>query len=433
MSFQLEKNEKNMATFTIEIPAEDFEQALEAVYRKNKSRYAIPGFRKGKVPRQMIERMYGSSVFFEDAVNELVPSEYDKVLDECTEEVVSYPKFDLKQVEKGKSLIFTAEVALKPSVTLGQYKGIEIDHLEAKVEEQEIDREIEKQREENARNEIVEDRPVQDKDIVTLDYEGFDDGVAFEGGKGENYALTIGSHTFIPGFEEGLIGARVGETRDVEVTFPEDYQQASLAGKPVVFVCTIKEIRVEQLPDVDDEFASEVSEFNTIAEYREDIRQRLQKEKEDELQTVKEENVVRAIVKDAVMDLPEAMIQTRTEQIIDDMARRMQRSGLALEQYLEYTQTTMEQLREQAKERATESITSRLVLEEIAKVENMEVTEEELASEIEKIANESKMTVEEVNEALSEKGKAQLEEDLRVNKALKWVTDNAIIKAAEEE
>jgi trigger factor len=431
MSFQVEKLEKSMAKFIIEVPAEEFEQELETVYRKNRSKYAIPGFRKGKVPRSMIERMYGPSVFFEDAVNELVPIAYDKTLEETTEEIVSYPQFDITQVEKGKPLIFTALVALKPDASLGQYKGIEIDPLEAVVTEEDLDQVIAKEREENSRSVIVTDRPVQDGDMITLDYEGFDDGVAFEGGKGENYPLTIGSHSFIPGFEEGLIGAQIGETIDVAVTFPADYSKDTLAGKPVVFVCTVREIRVKELPELDDEFAAEVSEYETMAEYREDIRQRLQKDKEDEVASVKEEAVLRKMMDSAEIELPEAMLETRTQQIIEDMANRMQRSGLTLEQYLQYTQMTMDTLKEQARVRAQENISSRLILEAVAREEGFEATEEEIEAEILKIAEAQKMTVEEVQEALSEKGRKQLIEDVCVSKALKLVVDSAVMKTAE--
>jgi trigger factor len=432
MSFQLEKLEKSMAKFTIEVPASEFEQELETVYRKNRSKYAIPGFRKGKVPRNMIERMYGAGVFYEDAVNELVPVAYDKVLEECTEDVVSYPQFDVVQVEKDQPLIFTAVVALKPTASLGQYKGIEIEHLEAHVTEEDIDQVITKEQEESARSVIVEDRPVMDGDMITLDYEGFDDGVAFEGGKGENYPLTIGSHTFIPGFEEGLIGAKIGETLDVEVTFPADYSKDSLAGKAVVFVCTVREIRVKELPELDDEFAGEVSEFDTMAEYREDIRQRLQKDKDDELANVKEEAILRKLMDSAELELPEAMLETRTQQILEDMANRMQRSGLTLEQYMQYTQMTMDVLKEQARERAVENISSRLILEAVAEAEGIEATEEEMQSEIENIAESQKMTIEAVKEALSEKGKKQLAEDICVKKALKLVTDHSVMKEADK-
>jgi trigger factor len=432
MSYQVEKLEKSMAKFTIEVPTEEFDQELENVYRKNRGKYAIPGFRKGKVPRSMIERMYGPAVFYEDAVNELVPVAYDKTLGESDEEVVSYPQFDITQVEKGKPLIFTALVALKPTAQVGQYKGIEIEPLEAVVTEEDIDQVIDKEREENARSVSVEDRPVCDGDMITLDYEGFDDGVAFEGGKGEDYPLTIGSHTFIPGFEEGLIGAKIGETIDVEVTFPADYNKDTLAGKPVVFVCTVKEIRVKEMPELDDEFASEVSEFETMAEYREDIRQRLQKEKDDEIASVKEESIIRKLIEGADLEIPEAMLETRTQQILEDMANRMQRSGLSLEQYLQFTQMTMDMLKEQAKERAQENISSRLLLEAVAAAEGFEATDEEMQAEIDKIAQSQKMTVEEVNEALSEKGKKQLAEDICVNKALKLVVDSAVMKKSVE-
>ena len=310
MSLQVEKLEGNMAKLTIEVSAEDFEAAVEKAYQKNRNKLNIPGFRKGKAPRKMIEQMYGKEIFFEDAANYAIPSAYAKAVDECTEEIVSQPKIDIEQAEAGKPFVFTAEVALKPEVTLGVYKGVEVEKTDASVTDEEVDAAIERERESSARTVSVEDRAVQDGDMTTLDFEGFVDGVAFEGGKGENYPLTIGSNTFIPGFEEQLIGAELDKEVEVNVTFPEDYQAQELAGKPAVFKCTIKEIKEKQLPDLDDEFASEVSEFETLAEYKESVKKDLEEKKAEEAKLEKEDKVVDAIIAAAKMDIPAAMLET---------------------------------------------------------------------------------------------------------------------------
>ena len=317
MSVQVEKLEKNMAKLTIEVAAEELEKAIEAAYQKNKSKISIPGFRKGKVPRQMIERMYGKEVFYEDAANALIPDAYEKALDECEEDIVSSPSIDVVQIEAGKPFIFTAEVALKPEVKLGKYKGVKVEKADITVTDEEVDAEINKERENNARNIEVTDRAVKDGDITTLDFEGFVDGVAFEGGKGENYPLTIGSGAFIPGFEEQLIGAEIGKEVEVNVTFPEDYQAEDLKGKAAVFKCTVKEIKEKQLPELDDEFASEVSEFETLAEYKADVKGKLEERKAKEAKDAKEAAVIEEIVKDSEMEIPEAMLATQQRQMVD--------------------------------------------------------------------------------------------------------------------
>ncbi|MDE6911645.1 MAG: trigger factor, partial [Lachnospiraceae bacterium] len=337
MSLQVEKLEGNMAKLTIEVPFEEFEEAVEKAFQKNKNKLTIPGFRKGKVPRKMIEQMYGKEVFFEDAANIIIPSAYAKAVDECTEDIVSQPTIDITQIEAGKPFVFTAEVALKPEVTLGKYKGIEVEKADLTVTDEEVAAEIDKERDYNARTVSVEDRAVKDGDMTVLDFEGFVDGVAFEGGKGENYSLTIGSGTFIPGFEEQLIGAEIDKETEVNVTFPEDYQAEELAGKPAVFKCTIREIKEKQLPELDDEFAGEVSEFDTLDEYREDVRKNLAAKKEEEARNVKEEKVVEAIVADAKMDIPDAMIATQQRQMADDFAQRIQMQGISIDQYFQFT------------------------------------------------------------------------------------------------
>lgn len=425
MSVQVEKLEKNMAKLTIEVAAEELEKAIEAAYQKNKSKISIPGFRKGKVPRQMIERMYGKEVFYEDAANALIPDAYEKALDECEEDIVSSPSIDVVQIEAGKPFIFTAEVALKPEVKLGKYKGVKVEKTDITVTDEEVDAEINKERENNARNIEVTDRAVKDGDITTLDFEGFVDGVAFEGGKGENYPLTIGSGAFIPGFEEQLIGAEIGKEVEVNVTFPEDYQAEDLKGKAAVFKCTVKEIKEKQLPELDDEFASEVSEFETLAEYKADVKGKLEERKAKEAKDAKEAAVIEEIVKDSEMEIPEAMLATQQRQMVDEFAQRIQMQGLSIDQYFQFTGSSYEQMIEQVKPQAEKRIQSRLVLEAVAKAENITATDEDYEDELKVMAEAYQMEVEKVKELLPEKSVAQIKEDIAVKKAAEFVVENA--------
>lgn len=425
MSVQVEKLEKNMAKLTIEVAAEELEKAIEAAYQKNKSKISIPGFRKGKVPRQMIERMYGKEVFYEDAANALIPDAYEKALDECEEDIVSSPSIDVVQIEAGKPFIFTAEVALKPEVKLGKYKGVKVEKADITVTDEEVDAEINKERENNARNIEVTDRAVKDGDITTLDFEGFVDGVAFEGGKGENYPLTIGSGAFIPGFEEQLIGAEIGKEVEVNVTFPEDYQAEDLKGKAAVFKCTVKEIKEKQLPELDDEFASEVSEFETLAEYKADVKGKLEERKAKEAKDAKEAAVIEEIVKDSEMEIPEAMLATQQRQMVDEFAQRIQMQGLSIDQYFQFTGSSYEQMIEQVKPQAEKRIQSRLVLEAVAKAENITATDEDYVDELKVMAEAYQMEVEKVKELLPEKSVAQIKEDIAVKKAAEFVVENA--------
>lgn len=425
MSVQVEKLEKNMAKLTIEVAAEELEKAIEAAYQKNKSKISIPGFRKGKVPRQMIERMYGKEVFYEDAANALIPDAYEKALDECEEDIVSSPSIDVVQIEAGKPFIFTAEVALKPEVKLGKYKGVKVEKADITVTDEEVDAEINKERENNARNIEVTDRAVKDGDITTLDFEGFVDGVAFEGGKGENYPLTIGSGAFIPGFEEQLIGAEIGKEVEVNVTFPEDYQAEDLKGKAAVFKCTVKEIKEKQLPELDDEFASEVSEFETLAEYKADVKGKLEERKAKEAKDAKEAAVIEEIVKDSEMEIPEAMLATQQRQMVDEFAQRIQMQGLSIDQYFQFTGSSYEQMLEQVKPQAEKRIQSRLVLEAVAKAENITATDEDYEDELKVMAEAYQMEVEKVKELLPEKSVAQIKEDIAVKKAAEFVVENA--------
>ena len=425
MSVQVEKLEKNMAKLTIEVAPEELEKAIEGAYQKNKGKISVPGFRKGKVPRQMIERMYGKEVFYEDAVNALIPEAYEKAVDECEEEIVSSPKIEVAQVEAGKPFIFTAEVALKPEVKLGKYKGVKVEKADTEVTDEEVDKEIDKERESNARNIDVTDRAVKDGDIVTLDFEGFVDGTAFEGGKGENYPLTIGSGTFIPGFEEQLVGAEIGKETEVNVTFPEDYQAEDLKGKAAVFKCPVKEIKEKEHPTLDDEFASEVSEFETLAEYKADIRGRLEERKAKAAREAKEAAVIEEIIKDSDMEIPEAMIETQQRQMIDEFAQRIQMQGLTLEQYFQFTGASYDQMIEQVKPQAEKRIQSRLVLEAVAAAEKIEATEEDYEEELKSMAEAYQMEVDKVKELLPEKSVQQIKEDIAVKKAAEFVVDNA--------
>lgn len=425
MSLQVEKLEKNMAKLTIEAGAEEVEKAIEAAYRKQKGQISIPGFRKGKVPRQVIEKMYGKEVFYEDAANSLIPDAYEKALDECEEDIVSSPQIEVVQIESGKPFIFTATVALKPEVKLGNYKGVEVEKADVNVTEEEIDEVIERERENNARNISVEDRPVKDGDMTVIDFEGFVDGVPFEGGKGENYPLTIGSGAFIPGFEEQLIGAEIGKEAEVNVTFPEDYQAENLKGKAAVFKCTVKEIKEKELPDVDDEFASEVSEFDTLAEYREDVKKNLEDKKAKEAKEAKEAAVIEAIVEASEMDIPDAMVETQQRQMVDEFAQRISMQGLSVEQYFQFTGTNYQQMVEQIKPRALERIKSRLVLEAVAKAEKIEVTDEDYDKEMDSMAEVYQMEVSKVKEMLGAKEEKEIKLDLAVRKAAEFVVENA--------
>ncbi|MCM1087282.1 MAG: trigger factor [Muribaculaceae bacterium] len=425
MSIQVEKLEKNMAKLTIEAGADELDKAIDTAYQRQKGKISIPGFRKGKVPRKMIERMYGKEVFYEDAANILIPDAYEKALDECEEEIVSSPQIEVTQIEAGKPFIFTAMVALKPEVKLGKYKGVKVDKADLEVTEDDINEVIERERESNARNISIEDRPVKDGDMTVLDFEGFVDGVAFDGGKGENYPLTIGSGAFIPGFEEQLIGAEIGKEVEVNVTFPEDYQADELKGKAAVFKCTVKEIKEKELPDIDDEFASEVSEFDTLAEYKEDVKKNLTEKKEKEAKDAKEDAVIEAIVEAAEMDIPEPMIETQQRQMLEEFAQRISMQGIPMEQYFKLTGTSYQQMLEQVKPQAEKRIKARLVLEAIAAAEKMEVTDEEYQKEIETMAEVYQMDADKVKEMLGAKEEKDIRLDLVVRKATEFVVENA--------
>ncbi len=424
MSVTVEKLENNMAKLKISVPAEQLEKAIQNAYEKNKKKIQIPGFRKGKAPRRMIEQMYGKGVFYEDAANYLIEEEYPKAATECGEDVVSSPKIEVEQLEAGEEFIFTAEVALKPPVKLGKYKGVEVEKMDLDVTDEEIDAEIDKQRNMNARSIDVTDRAVQDGDTVNLDFEGFVDGVAFQGGKGTDYPLTIGSGAFIPGFEEQLVGFEIGQEGDVKVTFPEDYQVGELAGKEATFKCTVKSIRSKELPELNDEFASDAG-FDTVAEYREDIRKKLTDKKEADEKAKREDEVVRAVIEDSEMELPEAMIETQQRQMVNEFAQRLQMQGMNMDQYLQYTGGSVDQMMAQVKPQAIERIKSRLVLEAVAAAENIEATEQDVNDELDKMASQYKMEIDKLKGLMGDEELKRLKEDLAVQKAANFLVENA--------
>lgn len=426
MSVQVEKLENNMAKLTVEVSAERFEAAIEQVYKRNRSRIVVPGFRKGKAPRKMIEHAYGAGVFYEDAANLLIPKAYDEALLECGETIVSRPSIDIVQIEAGKPFIFTAEAALKPEVVLGEYKGLAVEVPAVTVTDEDVQKELDSQRDKNARMVDVTDRPVEDGDLIKLDFDGSIDGEPFEGGKSDDYPLTIGSGSFIPGFEEQLIGTAIGEEKDVTVTFPEEYHAEELRGKEAVFKCKVNSIQKKELPEVDDEFAQDVSEFDTLEEYKEDIRRKLKETREADAKRMKETAVVEKIVENASMDIPEGMIDEQVSRMIDDFRRRVESQGMALEKYLEYTGMDVAKLADSMRPEALKRIQNSLVLEAVAKAENIEISEERVDEEIAKMAEQYQMEADKLKEMMGEYEIGQMKEDLKVQAAVDFVRDNAV-------
>lgn len=425
MSLQVEKLEKNMAKLTIEASAEEFDQAIQKAYHKNKNKINVQGFRRGKAPLALIERMYGAEIFYEDAANEIIPAAYEKAAMESGLEIVSRPEIDVVQIEKGKPFIFTAQVAVKPEVTLGAYKGIEVEKKEVTVTDEEVMARIERERDQNARMITIEDRPVQMNDIAVIDFEGFVDGKPFEGGKAEGYSLTIGSKSFIDNFEDQLIGKSVGEEVDVNVTFPEDYHVKDLAGKPALFKVKIKEIKFKELPELDDDFAQDVSEFDTLDEYKESIKATIKENKEKELKTARENEIVDKIIENATMDIPEPMIDTQVQQMAEDFAQRMRYQGLSMEQYFQFTGMDSKKFLENLRPQALKRIQSRLVLEAVVKAENIEATDEELEKELTEMAANYKMELDKLKEILGEKEIEHIKTDIAVQKAVDLVVSEA--------
>lgn len=425
MSLQVEKLEKNMAKLTVEVPAEQFGEALKASFNKNKNKFNIPGFRKGKAPQAMVEKMYGPEVLFEDAIDIVLDQTYSQAAEESGLDIVSRPEIGIEQIEKGKAFIYTATVAVKPEVTLGEYKGVEVEKANAEVTDEDVEAELKKVQDQNSRMVTVEGRPVADGDNTVIDFEGFVDGVGFEGGKAEDYPLTIGSHSFIDTFEEQLIGKNAGEEVEVNVTFPENYHEASLAGKPALFKVTVKEIKAKELPELDDEFASEVSEFETLDEYKADIRSKLTETKQKQAATENEDKVVEKVVAGATMEIPDAMVDEQVRNMINDMARRMQSQGITLEQYMQFTGMTMEKLEEQTKPQAVKRIQTRLVLEAVAKAENIVPSDEAVEDEFKRMAEAYKMEVDQIKGIMGDAGLAQMKEDLAVQEAVDFLVAEA--------
>ena len=426
MSLQVERLEHNMAKLTIEVSAEDLEKALQGAYNKQKKHISVPGFRKGKVPRQMVEKMYGAEIFYEDAANALIPEAYAKAYDECELTLASQPEIEVTQIEKGKPFIFTALVAVRPEVKLGQYKGVEVDKYSNRVTAKEIDAKIDEERAKNARTIAVEGRPVQNEDEVILDFEGFVDGVAFEGGKGENYNLTIGSGSFIPGFEEQLIGAEVEKEVEVNVTFPEDYHSEDLKGKAATFKCTVHEIKAKELPEVE-EVAEDLG-FDSVDDLKADIKAKIKEEKAAEGKKAQEEQALKAVVAASEMDIPDAMIVTEAKQMVESFAQRIQMQGLTMEQYMQFTGMTLDKMVEEMKPQALERVQTRLVLEAIVAAENIVTSEEEFEEEMVKMAQTYDMPVDQLKGLMDEKQKEQMMKDFAVDSAVKFIVDNAVEK-----
>lgn len=424
MSVKVENLEHNMAKLTIEVSAEELEKALNKAYNKQKNQISVPGFRKGKVPRAMVEKMYGAEIFYEDAANELMQQTYPSAIDESGIDIVSRPTVDVVQIEKGKPFIYTAEVATRPEVTLGKYMGVTVTKIDTTVTDEEVEAELENQRNTNARTVTVTDRPVKEGDTAVIDFEGFVDGVAFAGGKGENHPLEIGSHTFIDTFEDQLVGKNVGDELDVNVTFPEQYQAAELAGKPAVFKVKINEIKAKELPELDDEFAQDVAGVDTLAEYKEEVKKNLTEKKEAEARRTKEDEAIQKIIDKSKMDIPEAMIQTQCETMVNEFAQRIAQSGLSMDQYLQFSGMTVDQLMEQVRPEAESRIKSSLVLEQIAKDENIEVTDADIDAEIEKMAAAYGMEADKLKEYMGDAEKESMKKDLAITKAADLVMEN---------
>lgn len=424
MNVQVENLEKNMAKLTVEVPAEEVEKALQAAYMKEKNKISIPGFRKGKVPRAMIEKMYGAAVFYEEAANILIQNNYAQAMEESKADIVSRPVIDVVQIEAGKPFIFTAEVAVRPEVTLGKYKGVQVTKIDTTVSDDEVNEALEAERQKNSRTVSVTDRAVAEGDTAVIDYEGFVDGVPFEGGKGENHSLVIGSHSFIDTFEDQLVGHNPGEEVEVNVTFPTEYHAPELAGKAAVFKCKIHEIKAAVAPELNDEFAQDVSEFDTLAEYKEDLRKQLEANKEVEAKRTKEDEAIKKIIDKSTMEIPEAMIETQCENMINDFAQRITQSGLSMEQYMQFSGMTLDKLKEQVRPEAETRIKSSLVLEQIAKEENIEVSDDEVNAEIEKMAAQYGMEADKLKEFMGDAEKESMKRDLAVTKAVDLIMEN---------
>ena len=429
MSFKVEQlEEKNMVKLVIEATAEEFEAGLNTAYNKSKSKINVPGFRKGKAPRKIIEQLYGQEVFFEDAANAIIPDAYAKACIESELDIVSQPKISVTQLEKGKPFVFEAEVAVRPEVELGNYKGVEVSKVDTEATDADVEEEIKKVAEQNSRTITVEDRAVKDGDMTVIDFEGFIDGEAFEGGKGENYPLTIGSHSFIDNFEDQIIGMNIGDEKEINVTFPEDYHAEELKGKPATFKVSVKEIKEKQLPDIDDDFAQDVSDFDTLDEYKADLKKKIAERKEAEAKKQKETEAIEKIVADSKMDMPQAMIDTQVTRMAEDFAQRLQQQGLSLETYFKYTGLTAEKILDDMKPEAVKRIQNSLVLEAVAKAENIQVSDDEFNSELSKMAEMYKMEVDKIKEFMGESEEKQMRDDIAIQKAVDLIVSSAVEK-----
>ena len=425
MSVQVENLEKNTAKLTIEVPAEKFEEAVQHSYNKNKGKFNIPGFRKGKAPFNMIKKMYGVGVFYEDAVDEVIDASYPDAAKESGLEIVSRPSISIEEIEEGKAFVYTAVVAVKPEVTLGEYKGVEVQKTKSEVTEEDIETEIKRAREKNSRLITVEDRGIEDGDQVTIDFDGSVDGKRFEGGKAEDYPLTIGSHTFIDNFEEQLIGKKTGEECEVNVTFPAEYHVEELKNKPAVFKVKVKEIQRKELPEANDEFASEVSDFDTMEEYKKDLSEKLQAEKVEAAKTADEDKVVAKVIENATMEIPDQMVEEQVNGMVNDYARRLESQGISFKQYVEITGMTAEKIGEQMKPQAIKRIQTRLVLEAVVKAENIQADDAAVEEQFDKMAEDFKMDKEQIKGMFGEEQIAQLKEDLAVQKAIDFLVAEA--------
>ena len=433
MSYTVENLEKSMAKITITVSAETFEEAMVKSYNKNKKNISIQGFRKGKAPRKMVEKLYGPEVFYEDAANFAIPDAYEEAAKESGLEIVSRPEIDVVDIGKGKEFVFTATVAVKPEVTLGEYKGIEVEKKVVKVVAADVNAEIDKVREQNSRMITVDDRGIKKDDTAVIDFEGFVDGEPFQGGKGEDYPLVIGSHSFIDTFEDQLIGKKTGDEVEVNVTFPEEYHEASLKGKPALFKVTVKEIKKKELPKLDDEFASEVSEFETLKEYKASVKKTLTERKKEEAKREKENAVVEKVVENITVEIPEPMIEEQTQQMIQEFAGRLSGQGLSFEQYMQMTGMTPDALMGQMKPEAEKRIRTRLALEAIVKEEKIKATAKDIDKEIENMASMYQMEVDKVKEMIGDREKEQIAEDLAVQKAVDFIVKNAVEVESEKE
>ena len=429
MSFKVEQlEEKNMVKLVIEASAEEFEAGLNAAYNKNKNKISVPGFRKGKAPRKMIEQLYGSQIFFEDAANEIIPNAYADAAKESGLDIVSQPKVSIEQLEAGKPFIFAAEVAVRPEVELGEYKGVEVTKADTEATDADVEEELKRVQEQNSRTVAVTDRAVKDGDNTVIDFEGFVDGVAFEGGKGTDYPLTIGSHSFIDTFEDQIIGMNIGDEKEINVTFPEEYHVDDLKGKPAMFKVSVKEIKEKQLPELNDEFAQDVSDFDTIAEYKDDLKNKIADRKSREAKAKQEDEAIAKIIEDSKMDIPDAMVDTQVNRMVEDFAQRLQQQGLSVEQYFQYTGMTADKIMEEMKPEAVKRIQSRLVLEAVVKAENIETSEEDFEAELKKMAETYKMELDQIKEFMGDYEKKQIKEDLAIQKAIEVITGSVVEK-----